>query len=119
MGEECGIEVRRGAAVIAGPAKGRDEMDWLTARLEFEMAVTRRREWREERGGCEFSRSPCYIWRELDDGNRWKKLTVSSLATESTPKPNDIDRGCWARYRDWDAVSTGQQYVHPSSSRNQ
>ena len=62
VGEECGIEVRRGAAVIAGPAKGRDEVDWMTARLEFEMAVTRRREWREERGGCEFFRSPCYVW---------------------------------------------------------
>ena len=58
VGEECGIEVRRGAAVIAGPAKGSYEVDgkwWLTTSLEFEMAVTRRREWREERGGCEFS----------------------------------------------------------------
>lgn len=58
VGEECGIEVRRGPAVIAEPVKGNYELDgkwWLTSSLEFEVAVTRRREWREERGGCKFS----------------------------------------------------------------
>jgi len=34
-----------------------------------------------------------------------------SLALESSQKPHDSHCGGWAGFRDWDAVSHGQQYA--------
>ena len=69
--ETSQIEVKRGSNVVASSGAGNYEVEgkaWQVTNVEFEMGVTRRREWREERGGCEFL--PCCAilasWRMVE-----------------------------------------------------
>ena len=47
------VQVKRGGNAIGGNNEGAN--DKAKSKVEIEIRVTRRREWREERGGCEFS----------------------------------------------------------------
>lgn len=106
-----GVGVWRNEILIAGQGEGETRANGEQregkgrGQEEVEIRVVRRREWREERGGCESHPLSlrALVWRT--------ELTTYSLASKFAAEPYDFDRYCRPRHRDWDALPIGQQYV--------